>query len=191
MESNFSSPADIYDEMASLTPHFTGIRHSRLGFNGIQWPCPDEFHPGTERLYANGFPKGKAVFSPVPYNETSEKITDEYPLMLITGRRLYHFNNAAQTKRTSTSVGKSEGLEMHPDDMKKLNLQDGQTVKVSSLRGHVTMPVLQKNTVLSGTVFTSFHETSILINTLIGGARDTRTDTYSYKFTAVRVEPIS
>lgn len=189
MESNFSSPAEIYEEMASLTPHFRGIRHSRLGFNGIQWPCPDEFHPGTERLYTNGFPKGKAVFSPIPYNETSEKITDEYPLMLITGRRLYHFNNAAQTKRTSTSVGKSEGLEMNPDDMKKLNLQDGQTVKVSSRRGHVTMPLREKNTVLQGTVFTSFHETSILINTLVGGARDTRTDTYSYKFSAVRVEP--
>jgi len=191
MESKFSSPAEIYDEMASLTPHFQGVRHSRLGYNGIQWPCTDEFHPGTERLYTNGFPKGKAVFSPVPYREPSEKLNNEYPLMLITGRRLYHFNNAAQTKRTSTSVGKSEALEMHPDDMRKLNLKDGQTVKVSSRRGHVIIPVREKTTILPGTAFTSFHETGILINMLIGGARDTRTDTYSYKFSAVRVEAMT
>ncbi|RMD57323.1 MAG: formate dehydrogenase subunit alpha, partial [Nitrospirae bacterium] len=190
LRSEFKSSSEVYDEMASLTPHFKGISHSRLGFKGIQWPCPDRFHPGTEYLYAEGFPKGKASFVPVEYHEPTEKVTEEYPFILTTGRRLYHFNNSAQTRRTSTATGKIEMLDMNIEDMKKLNLKNGDKVKISSRRGSAIIKVNESPSLKEGIVFASFHDSDVLINELIGGARDTLTDTYSYKFTAVNIEKI-
>ncbi|NTU41741.1 MAG: formate dehydrogenase subunit alpha, partial [Nitrospirales bacterium] len=141
------------------------------------------------RLYAEGFPQGKASFFAIPYRQPSEAITSEYPLILTTGRRLYHFNNAAQTRRTATAEMREETLDMHPRDMKKLNLLDNQAVRVISRRGEVEIPVRQDPTIMEGVVFASFHDPEIPINFLTGGNGDSYTDTYSYKFTAVRVEP--
>ena len=190
LKSNFKSPAEIYDEMASLTYYFRGISHKRLGSKGLQWPCTNESHPGTERLYINGFPAGRASFSAIPYSKPSEKLTEEYPLILITGRRLYHFNNAAQTGRTETATGREEFLDMNPHDIERLNLKSGPMVKVTSRRGEITIVLRADIAILPGTVFASFHLPEIPINMLTGGARDTHTDTYSYKFTAVRVEGV-
>lgn len=190
LKSDFKSPAEIYDEMASLTYYFRGISHKRLGSKGLQWPCTNESHPGTERLYINGFPAGMASFSAIPYSEPSEKLTEEYPLILITGRRLYHFNNAAQTGRTETATGREKTIDMNPHDIERLNLKSGQMVKVTSRRGEITMTLRADSAILPGTVFASFHFSEIPVNMLTGGARDTHTDTYSYKFTAVRVEGV-
>jgi formate dehydrogenase (NADP+) alpha subunit len=188
LQSTFKNPAEIYDDMASLTYYFRGISHKRLRRNGLQWPCTHALHPGTERLYIDGFPPGRATFYPIPYREPSEKLTEEYPLILITGRRLYHFNNAAQTRRTDTAFEKDECLDMNPEDISRFNLRDGQKVKMTSRRGEVTMLLKAEPSILPGTVFASFHLWEIPINMLTGGARDTYTDTYSYKYTAVRVE---
>jgi predicted molibdopterin-dependent oxidoreductase YjgC len=186
---HFKSPAEIYDEMASLTYYFRGISHKRLSTRCFQWPCTNESHPGTERLYINSvFPPGRATFHPIPYREPSEKLTEEYPLVLITGRRLYHFNNSAQTRRTETAVGTKECLDMNPQDVEHLNLQEGQNIKIISRRGEVIMRLRSDPTILPGTLFAAFHLREIPVNILIGGARDAYTDTYSYKYTAVRIE---
>ncbi len=190
LTSEFRSPAEVYDEIASLTYHFRGISHRRLGANGLQWPCTNESHPGTERLYINGFPGGRASFYAIPYHEPSEKLSEEYPLILITGRRLYHFNNAAQTGRTETATGRTEFLDMNPGDIERLNLKNGQKVIISSRRGTIVMNLRLDTAILSGTAFAAFHLSEIPVNVLTGGAGDTHTDTYSYKFTAVRVEGI-
>jgi formate dehydrogenase alpha subunit len=191
IRSDFTNTAEIYDEMASLTYYFRGISHHRLGGAGIQWPCTNDIHIGTERLYVNkSFPLGRARFHAIPYREPSEKVTDEFPLVLMTGRRLYHFNNAAQTRRTPTGVEKMECLDMNPKDMERLSIKDGQRVRVTSRRGSLVMPVRADASILEGTSFASFHDTSYLINILTGGARDTHTDTYSYKYTAINVKGI-
>jgi predicted molibdopterin-dependent oxidoreductase YjgC len=191
LETRYGNTAEIYDEMASLTYYFRGISHRRLGAAGLQWPCTNESHPGTERLYVNkAFPRGKATLHAVPYREPSEKLTNEFPLALITGRRLYHFNNSAQTRRTATGAEKEESLDMNPKDMAQMGLTDDVPVRISSRRGSVVIPVRSDAAVLEGTAFASFHCPEYMINILTGGARDTHTDTYSYKFTAVRVENI-
>lgn len=191
LKTHFNNTAEIYDEMASLTYYFRGISHRRLGSGGLQWPCTNDTHPGTERLYINRtFPRGKARLYAVPYREPSERITDEFPLVLMTGRRLYHFNNAAQTRRTATGAEKAECLDMNPRDIEKLRLKDGQQVRITSRRGALVMPVRADAAIREGTAFASFHDPAYLINILTGGARDTHTDTYSYKFTAIRVEGI-
>ena len=191
LSSAFENPASVYDEMASLTYYFRGISHKRLGHTGIQWPCTNEKHPGTERLYVNRvFPRGRASFNPIPYREPSEHVTGEYPIVLITGRRLYHFNNAAQTGRTPTGAEKTEALDMNPKDMVRLQLKDGEKARLTSRRGTLVMPVRADDAILEGTVFASFHDPSYLINILTGGARDTHTDTYSYKYSAIRIESL-
>ncbi|MBE7445098.1 MAG: formate dehydrogenase subunit alpha [Planctomycetia bacterium] len=189
--SEFHHSEEIYDEMASLSPWFQGISHKRLGTNGIQWPCHDENDPGTQRLYAKGFPKGQAKFFAISYHQPSEEVNDEFPLILTTGRRLYHFNNSAQTMRTETAAGKHETLDMNPEDLKLLNLQDGQMLNVRSRRGAMAIPLRSDPGIVKGTVFTSFHLPQFPVNKLIGGERDTHTDTYSFKFCAVAVEAIS
>ncbi len=186
--SPFNSPADIYDEMALLTYYFKGISHKRLGSAGIQWPCPDAKHPGTERLYVDGFPKGKAKFYPVYYREQTEKLSEDYPFMLVTGRRLYHFNNSAQTKHTETTLEKENFLDINPQDAKKLALTDGQTVRLISKFGQLDIKLREHEGIMEGTLFTSFHYTESLVNVLTGGARDTYTDTYNYKAIPVRIE---
>jgi predicted molibdopterin-dependent oxidoreductase YjgC len=189
LKTEFRNPAEIYDEMSSLTYFFRGISHKRLGARGIQWPCTNDAHPGTERLYINNvYPPGKATFHPIPYREPSETLTEEYPMVLITGRRLYHFNNSAQTRRTETAAGMEEHLDMNPRDIERLQLINSQKVRVSSRRGSVVMPIRTDPAILEGTVFASFHDPEYLINILTGGARDKYTDTYSYKYSAVRVE---
>jgi len=191
LRTQFNNTAEIYDEMASLTYYFRGISHRRLGAGGIQWPCTNDTHPGTERLYINKtFPRGKAAFHAIPFREPSEEVNDEFPLVLMTGRRLYHFNNAAQTRRTPTGAEKTECLDMHPKDMERLQIKDGQRAQVSSRRGSLVIPVKADLMILEGTAFASFHDPVYLINKLTGGARDTHTDTYSYKFTAIRVQGI-
>jgi predicted molibdopterin-dependent oxidoreductase YjgC len=189
LPTEFNSTAEIYDEMAPLTYYFRGISHHRLGGAGIQWPCTGANHIGTERLYTNrSFPLGKARFHAIPYREPSEKTDDQFPLVLITGRRLYHFNNSAQTRRTPTGAEKAEGLDMNPRDIGLLNLKDGQQVRVTSRRGSLVMPLRADAGIKEGTAFASFHDPAYMVNILTGGARDTYTDTYSYKFTAIRVE---
>ena len=190
LKTNFKNPSEIYDEMASLTYYFRGISHKKLGAKGRQWPCTNESHPGTERLYINNtFPLGKATFHPIPYREPSEKLTEEYPLVLITGRRLYHFNNSAQTRRTETAAGTEECLDMNPEDIERFHLRNGQKVRLSSRRGSIVMPVRSETSILEGSAFASFHDPEYLVNILTGGPRDKYTDTYSYKYTAVKVEP--
>jgi predicted molibdopterin-dependent oxidoreductase YjgC len=189
LRTSFKNQAEIYDEMASLTYYFRGISHKRLGTNGLQWPCTNESHPGTERLYMNNiFPPGKATFHAVPHREPSERLTEEYPLVLITGRRLYNFNNSSQTRRTETAAGTVEWLDMNPGDIERFNFTNGQKVRLSSRRGSIVIPVRSDSAILEGTVFASFHDPAYLINILTGGPRDRYTDAYSYKFTAVSVE---
>jgi predicted molibdopterin-dependent oxidoreductase YjgC len=191
LKTHFKTPAEIYDEMASLTYYFRGISHKRLGTKGIQWPCTNKSHPVTERLYINNvFPPGRATFHPIAYREPSEKLTEEYPLVLITGRRLYHFNNSAQTRRTETATGTEECLDMNLGDIERFHLRNGQKVRLSSRRGSIVMPVRSETAILEGTAFASFHDPEYLINILTGGPRDKYTDTYSYKYTAVKVEPL-
>lgn len=189
--SEFEVPSEVYAEMAKLTTYFKGISHRRLGSKGLQWPCYDPLHPGTERLYVDGFPKGRAKFHPITYKVPSEIVNDQYPLVLITGRRLYHFNNAAQTRHTQTTLTATEYLDINPADLEKFGFSDGELIRLISRRGEINITLRQDEDIQKGTVFTTFHIPEIPVNVLIGGHRDTYTDTYSYKFTAVRIASMS
>ena len=103
------TPAQIMDEIASLTPSFGGISHARLdseevGGKGLQWPCPAPDHPGTPIMHVGGFTRGLGWLYPTVYTPSAELPDEEYPLYLMTGRILYHYTTRAMTGRTPGPV---------------------------------------------------------------------------------------
>ncbi|QQS40443.1 MAG: molybdopterin-dependent oxidoreductase [Acidobacteriota bacterium] len=189
---DYASPAEIYDEMASLTPKVAGISHRRLEENvmGLQWPCPDPDHPGTPTLHIDGPLKGKADFQAVEYRPSAELPDDEYPLVLSTGRVLYHYNAATQTRREAGSVAKvgRNFIEMNRKDAKRLGFENGEIVDVVSRRGRVDAEVMISPRMRVGCVWMPMHFAESRANLITNDAGDPVTQTGEYKVCAVRVE---
>ena len=190
----YPSPKEVFDEYASLTPKIAGISYQRLEENpaGLQWPCPDADHPGTPSLHLDGPMIGRAPFQAVDYRPSAELADDEFPLVLSTGRTLYHYNSATQTRRDAGPVAKqrSNFLEMHRYNAKQLGVKHGETVRVLSRRGAVEAEVWVSPRVRVGCVWMPMHFAESRANLLTNDAGDAVTGTGEYKVCAVRVEKI-
>jgi formate dehydrogenase major subunit/formate dehydrogenase alpha subunit len=186
---DYGSPAEVYAEMASLCDSFAGIRHERLGAKGLQWPCPDPEHPGTETLHTAGPIKGKGTFMGVAYRPSEELPDDAWPLVLSTGRTLYHYNAATQTRRAKGAHAKQPEnfVEMHRFDARKRGLSDGDRVTVSSRRGAIEAVVKLSGRVRVGCVWMPMHFAESITNRLTNDAGDAVTHTAEYKVCAVQV----
>ncbi len=190
----YSHPARIFDEMASLTPILSGISYERLDREGgIQWPCPEPDHPGTPYLYADSFPRGpRARF--IAYEQgplSDERPSRRYPLILNTGRVLYHWHGGTITRRVPGLLARSPHLEVsiNPSDGARLGIADGQAVRVASRRGELTGRALFTDHMKPGEVFIPFVKLSeSAANFLTNSAYDPDTMIPEYKVCAVRVE---
>jgi predicted molibdopterin-dependent oxidoreductase YjgC len=188
----YSSPSDVMDEIAEMTPRYAGISHERVGRGGLQWPvAPD----GTDTpiLYEREFelPGGHAQFAALPYKPPGDHADDEFPLILVTGRRLEHYNAGTMTRRTGNlELMSHDWLEVHPDDAASLGVADGQTVRLRSRRGEVELPVQITPRIEPGHVFTAFHFPEVRTNLLIGPSADVNTSCPEYKVVAVAIEPV-
>ncbi len=191
----YNNPGEIYAEMASLTPKVAGISYERLDENieGLQWPCPDDQHPGTPTLHMDGPLNGKAQFQAVEYRPSAELPDEEFPLVLSTGRTLYHYNAATQTRRDPGPVAKqrSNFIEMHRKNAKLLGVEHGETVKVLSRRGEVEAEVWVSPRVRFGCIWMPMHFAESRANLLTNDAGDVITGTGEYKVCAVRVEKLN
>lgn len=190
----YSGADEVFAEYASLTPKIAGISHQRLEENpaGLQWPCPDESHPGTPTLHMDGPMNGKAQFQAVDYRPSDELPDDEYPLVLSTGRTLYHYNSATQTRRDPGPVAKQREnfIELHRSDARKLGIADGETVNVFSRRGNVQALAWISPRVRPGCIWMPMHFAESRANLLTNDAGDAVTGTGEYKVCAVRVEKL-
>jgi formate dehydrogenase major subunit/formate dehydrogenase alpha subunit len=187
----YDGPAEIYDEMAALAPKFSGISHRRIDeTGGLQWPCPSTDHPGTPTLHEGGPVIGRAHFEPVHYRESDELPDTEYPLILSTGRTLYHYNSATQTRREHGLVMKQRGnfVEVHRRDASKIGAHDGDEVRVVSRRGAVNATVVISPRVRPGCAWMPMHFAEERANLLTNDAGDAVTGTPEYKVCAVRIE---
>jgi formate dehydrogenase major subunit len=189
---SYDHPSDIMDEIARLTPTFAGVSYDRLDQSaGLQWPVPTATHAGTPLMHHDAFPKGLARFVAVEYLPPGESSSEAYPFILTTGRVLQHYNCGAQTRRTDIlKVVDTDVLEMHPTDMKRLGLGDGEIVRLVSARGEALLPALNSERVLPGHLFTSFHFPASTVNELLSSSADETSKCPEYKVSAVRVEPI-
>jgi formate dehydrogenase major subunit/formate dehydrogenase alpha subunit len=187
------TPADVYAEMASLSPKFAGISHPRIEREGgLQWPVPTPESPSTEYLHKGGILRGKGLFQPVDYSPPFEEPDPEYPLVLSTGRTLYHYNVATQTRRNEGLADKQPEafVEVHPGDAHNLGIEDGQLVDVVSRRGRVRCRAMVSRQVRRHAIWMPFHFPDARTNHLTTDAGDKVTGTGEYKVCAARIEPV-
>lgn len=186
----FDSPEQIWEEIRAVWPEARGITYARLDHGGIQWPCPDETHPGTPILHVDSFPGlSRAALHKVEFIPTPEQTSPEFPFLLITGRTLYQFNAGTMTLRTPNAQLRPEDcLDINPDDAARLGMRDGDRARVRSLYGSASLPIHVSASIKPGELFTTFHTISAGVNQLTGPHRDRQVDTPEYKVTAVQVE---
>jgi predicted molibdopterin-dependent oxidoreductase YjgC len=187
----YETPADVMDEIAEMTPRYAGISHERVGRRGLQWPV-DADGNDTPILYEDEFslPGGRASFAALPYKPPGDSADEEFPLILVTGRRLEHYNAGTMTRRTGNlRLMSADWLEVHPEDAAELGLKEGETVTVRSRRGQIQLPVQITPRIEPGHVFTAFHFPEVRTNLLIGQSADINTSCPEYKVVAVAVEP--
>jgi predicted molibdopterin-dependent oxidoreductase YjgC len=186
---NFDSPQAVMEEIRRFVPQYGGITYERLEGEILMWPCPDETHPGTPILYSDGFPRGKARFAPCEWHKPHENADDEYPFIATTGRSLYHFHTGTMSRRSP--MGEyidSLYVEINPEDAKELKVADGEMVKVTSRRGHVTGRALVTDRVPRGMVFLPFHFGEQPANALTASIWDEEAETPAFKVNAVNLE---
>ncbi len=187
--------AEIMDEIASLTPSFAGISHARLDSEevagqGLQWPCTAPDHPGTPIMHVGKFTRGLGWFYPAEYVPSSELPDDEYPLMLTTGRILYHYTTRAMTGRTPGLMeieGKSF-IEMNIEDADKLGIANGDKVTVTSRRGEITSTARVGRKTNPGETWMPFHFPDGNANWLTNAALDKYARIPEYKVCAIKVK---
>ncbi|HEY82633.1 MAG TPA: formate dehydrogenase subunit alpha [Dehalococcoidia bacterium] len=187
---NFAGPSQIMDEIARLTPSYGGISYRRLEKGGLQWPCPTKEHPGTPILHTQAFTRGKGQFMPLEFKPSMELPDDEYPLLLTTGRSLFHFHTGTMSRKVKgLNVFRGEELvEINPQDAEALGIADGDTVKVVSRRGEVTAKARLTQASPVGVVFMTFHFAESPTNQLTNPALDPVARIPELKVCAVRVE---
>ena len=185
------TPADAMDECARLSPLFAGISHARLDREGpLHWPCRSPSDPGEATLFLDGFatPNGRAQLGARPYLPPGEEADEAYPFILITGRRLEHYNAGTMTRRTANrELVPEELLEVNPADAARLGVADGAAIEVTSRRGSITLAAQVTERAAPGQVFMAFHFPEAPANELTSQAADTVTSCPEYKVTAVRL----
>ncbi len=189
---DFNHPSQIIDEIATLTPSYGGINYNRLETCGIHWPCPTSDHPGTPILHMTRFVCGLGKFSPLKYRASAEVPDKEYPLILTTGRSLYHYHTGTMTRRvTGLNIIEPEGtIEINPIDAAHLKISDGEKAKVISRRGEVITKAKLTEKSPPGVVYMTFHFAESAANILTNPTLDPVAKIPEFKVCAVRIEGV-
>lgn len=183
----------VMSEINQLTPIYAGVNYRRLEEGQqLQWPVPDENHPGTPILHVGRFSRGLGRFAAVDHVPPAELPDDEYPLMLTTGRVIYHWHGGEMTHRAQNLAAMyPEALvEINPKDASKANISDGALMKVASRRGEIVAKAQVTDRVEPGLIFTTFHFAESAANFLTNPALDPQAKIPEYKVCAVRVQAI-
>jgi len=189
-EMKYENPEEIFKEITTLTPSYGGMTYERLGLDGLQWPCPNAEHPGTQFLHKDQFTRGKGLFHGIEYLDPAEMPDDEYPYFLTTGRMFVHYHTGTMTRVSPhlDSEQKNGYVEINPQDAKALDVKDGDTVKLSTRRGEIEAPARVSNNVKPGLLFVPFHFAESPANILTNSAFDPIAKIPEYKVCAVKIE---
>ncbi len=186
-----NEPEKVFEEIRKVTPQYAGINYKRIEENdGVCWPCPDEEHPGTPILHIDKIIRGKGLLTAIENKQPQELPDNEYPFLLTTGRRYEQFHTATMTRRSQAlnHYCPAAALEIHPDDAKKLNINDGEKIIVSSRRGSITTNAKISERVAKGVVFGCFHFSESAINVLTNPVLDPVAKIPEYKVCAVNIK---
>jgi formate dehydrogenase major subunit len=196
--SDFGKPTaeEVWNECRSLSPMHAGMSYQRLGeLGGIQWPCPDEHHPGTEflhaRLWMDPVEGPLAPFHEVENDPPVDLLTEEFPIRLTTGRRLDSFNTGVQTGGYTSPLRTREAILISPADGARLGIGDGERVRVSSRRGSVEVPIRFDASLRPGLAFMTLHfPDQVATNVLTIDATDPKSGTAEFKASAIRIDKL-
>ncbi len=192
-EMKYNHASEIMDEIAALTPTFSGVSFKKLDELGsIQWPCNDEHPEGTPTMHVDEFVRGKGKFFVTDYVPTTEKVTAKYPLILTTGRILSQYNVGAQTRRTKNVSWHHEDLvEIHPHDAEERGVKEGDWVGINSRAGETVLRVKITDRVQPGVIYTTFHHPESGANVITTDNSDWATNCPEFKVTAVQVTRVN
>jgi len=189
-----NSAQEIWDnELSVLAPSMAGIKYARLENDGIQWPAPSEDHPGTPTLHRGGkFTCGLGVLKAIDWIPPAEVPDNEYPLVLSTGRRLYHYHTRTQTGRSQgiNDLLGEETADISAEDALEKGISDGERISVKSRRGEVVVKARITSQVPKGLVWMAFHFRESCANWLTNPVYDPITQTAEYKACAVRIDKL-
>jgi formate dehydrogenase major subunit len=187
----------VWTELRSLSPMHAGMTYPRLdALGGIQWPCWDEEHPGElflhGRLWENPVTGPPAPFNVVEQVLPVDKLSEEFPIRLTTGRRLDSYNTGVQSGGYRSPLRRREALCLSPEDCERLGVDDGELVKVTSRRGSVYAPVSVDETLRPGLAFMTLHfPDEVETNVLTIDATDPKSGTAEFKASAIRVDRLT
>ena len=186
---NYSHPSEIMDEIAALTPSFTGVSYAKLEELGsVQWPCNEQAPLGTPMMHVDRFVRGKGRFMITEFVPTEERTGAKFPLILTTGRILSPYNVGAQTRRTHNSRWHEEDvLEIHPFDAELRGIVDGDLGALESRSGDIALKAKVTERMQPGIVYTTFHHAKTGANVITTDYSDWATNCPEYKVTAVQV----
>ncbi len=193
----FPTGEEVWDELRSLSPMHAGMSYERLeSEGGLQWPCPSLDHPGTLFLHAwlwdDVLPeRGPAPFIPVGWLPPVDPLSDDFPIRLTTGRALDSYNTGVQSSGYSSPIRKGAVLEICPEDGTSWAIAEGDSVKISSRRGAIEVPVIFADSLRPGLTFMTFHHPDEAdVNQLTLDAWDPKSGTAEFKATAIRIEKV-
>ena len=190
---NYQHASEIMDEIARLTPTFTGVSFEKLERLGsIQWPCNDQHPEGTPTMHVDTFVRGKGRFLVTEYVPTREKVNTKYPLILTTGRILSQYNVGAQTRRTENSTWHDEDrVEIHPHDAEERGIKADDWVGIQSRAGETVLRARITSRVQPGVIYTTFHFPESGANVITTDNSDWATNCPEYMVTAVQVSRVT
>ena len=188
---DYHDSSQIMSEINALTPSYAGITHTRLASGErLQWPCPTLDHPGTPILHTEKFARGKGKFMPIDHVPPAEKPDDDFPMVMSTGRVLYHWHGGQMTRRAKglMQVYGEALVELNPEDATKMGVNGRDVVKITSRRGSIEAQAWITDRVPPGMVYANFHFPNASTNVLTHASLDPVAKIPEYKITAVRVE---
>jgi formate dehydrogenase major subunit/formate dehydrogenase alpha subunit len=192
---DYRDPAQVMEEVAAVTPSYAGVSHARLERGDrLQWPVPDPSHPGTPVLHVGRFPHGRGKFHAIDHLPAAELPDADYPLVLTTGRVLYHWHGGEISRRAKGLLeAYPEALvEVSPEDAARIGLNGRQAVRVRSRRGEVVARAVVTDRVAPGVVFGNFHFPGPgNVNNLTLGALDPVAKIPEYKVCAVALAAVT
>ena len=189
---SYRHASEIMEEIAALTPTFTGVSYEKLDQLGsIQWPCNEQAPEGTPTMHVGAFVRGKGYFAMTPFVPTEERASSRLPLLLTTGRILSQYNVGAQTRRTENLRFHAEDLlEIHPHDAEERGICSGDWVGLVSRAGETVLRAEVTDRVQAGVLYTTFHHPVSGANVVTTDNSDWATNCPEYKVTAVQASKV-
>ena len=192
---NYTHPREVFADMKLGMASLDHITWDRLEHEGaVTYPSLSPEDPGQPIVFADSFPRpsGRARFAPASIIPPDEAPDAEYPMILTTGRQLEHWHTGAMTRRSKVldSVEPEANCSLHPATLRRLGVEPGNLVRLSTRRGSIKVMARADRAVSPDMVFLPFAFVEAAANILTNPALDPFGKIPEFKFSAVRVEPV-